>query len=234
MELEGHMVVSLACEIFDFEDDFILLSAGFLSRCDGCDRAADHGVDQFVAVGLAYIECADIFAVTHDRSPVADLENFFKSVADIHDRDAIFFQFLNYFEKCFGLFLGEGSGRLIKRDDGRLVIQRSGDGQHLHLSGCESSGNVLSFEVAVEIFQYLIDVRIHFSVVNKSALQRFIAESDVLADGQVLNDQRLLVYFRNLAFHDCLVRILEMNFFAVQHDFAFVFRIHAMEDIEKS
>ena len=187
MELEGHMVVSLACEIFDFEDDFILLSAGFLSRCDGCDRAADHGVDQFVAVGLAYIECADIFAVTHDRSPVADLENFFKSVADIHDRDAIFFQFLNYFEKCFGLFLGEGSGRLVKRDDGRLVIQSSGDGQHLHLSGCESSGNVLSFEVAVEIFQYLIDVRIHFSVVNKSALQRFIAESDVLADGQKQN-----------------------------------------------
>ena len=114
------------------------------------------------------------------------------------------------------------------------MIQRSGDGQHLHLSGCESSGNVLSFEVAVEIFQYLIDVLIHLAVVYKSALQRFIAESDILADGQVLNDQRFLVYFRNLAFHDRLVRIFEMNLFAVQLDLAFVFRIYAMEDIEKS
>ncbi len=79
---------------------------------------ADHHPDQFRSVlDLGHRFCFDVFAVTHDRHIISQLEDLVEPVRDVDHRDILLAQGFDDGEQTPDLRFGDGGGRLIHNDD---------------------------------------------------------------------------------------------------------------------
>ena len=72
----------------------------------------------------------------------------------------------------------------------------------------------------------------HLGIVDEEAFSGFVAERNILPDGEVSHYQCLLMNFRDFAVNYCFIGIVETYAFAVKVYFAFIFRVNSVKDVQ--
>lgn len=78
-------------------------------------------------------------AIPHHCYPIADPIDFFHSVSNVHNTDALLFQFSHYRKKVFDFAFTEGTGRFIHNKNPHVIRKGLSYFYHLLFSYCELS-----------------------------------------------------------------------------------------------
>ena len=178
--------------VLDFEERFADL--GRVVREPGLQGAAHHALDDAVlvdAVGLD-VERLDRLAVADDRDGVGDLLDLVELVGD-HDRgDALAPEAQDQVQQVLGIGFVQRRGGLVEDEELHRLVQRLGDLHELLLADADFlDGGV---RVLAQAHPRRSSVtRGGLGPVDHPALGGFVAEEDVLHDGQFRDQRQLLV-----------------------------------------
>ena len=158
------------------------------------DGAADHELDDPPDAELGDGPGPDRVAVAHDRDLVADPEELVDPVGDVDHRDARVGQAPHDAEEDVDLGVGEDRRRLVEDEHLGVAGERLGDGDLLLLGDGQVAhrpGRVALREA--EQAEQLEDLLVLPGPVDPAARDDLAADEDVLGDGQLGEELRLLV-----------------------------------------
>ena len=113
------------------------------------------------------------------------------------------------------------------------MIQCLGDSNHLHFACAEVGSRILRPEAAAQLLENDVDALVHLRLIDENASGGLVTQRNVLCDGHILNHIGFLMNLGDFSVYDCVMRILEMDFSAVQIYLAIVLIVHAVEDIQQ-
>ena len=192
-------------------------------------RAADHGGDQLVHVGVLGILGHDQVAVTQHRDLVADLKDLIHLMRDIDQRDALRFQHPHHFEELVDLLHGQGGGGLVQNDDLRVVGDGFRDLAHLTLGNRHIPHGLGQVHGHTEFAEQLGGLFLHSSLVNNAGgIDRIAAKEQVIDDVAFQALVQLLVDHGNAVFQG-IFGPGKADLLAVEEDLAFVLLVGAKQ-----
>ena len=181
------------------------------------DRPADHHGDEFVHGHLVDLTCADEFAVTEHRHPVADLMDLLQTVGDINDADSLLFEAVDGGEELLDLTVREGSRRLVHNEDLGLDGEGLGHLHHLLLGHAQADDLGPGVNVHIQAVQQLQTLGMHPGLIQEPPAMGKPALKDVLGHAHVGHQIELLVDDADAEFLR-LARVDQAYFLAVQDD----------------
>ncbi len=161
---------------------------------DAGKLAADHHPDQGRAVDLAHGTRADQRAVAERRHAVGDLRKFLQPVRDVDDADAVLLQIPDDAEEAVDLLVGQRRRGLVHDQDLGVGPERPRDLDELLLGHREPSDLGLGVDRRADPIEEPPSPVAPLLPADQSPRPgRFQADRDVLGDGQVGKQRRLLV-----------------------------------------
>ena len=119
-------------EVFHFE----YFIARYIRACRIvlAHHAADHIANDLVHIRFFRRSAADGLPITHDRDGIAIIKDFFHTMRNINDRDALRLQLSHDVKKAVSFALRQSGGRFIHDDRLRIEHQIACDFCHLLLT----------------------------------------------------------------------------------------------------
>ena len=181
-------------ETFHLEDHLVIDDP--VSRRIGIlEVTADHLADQPVLVDIGNVLVDDVLAVAQDRHPVAELKEFFKTVRNVNDRDAVRLELADDREKDLDLIVGQRVCRLVHDQDLGPETERFCHFYHLLLRDAEAlDRHLIVWQRAVrDVVEVSGGKFVFFSAADKAAPVFFMAEHHVFDGVQLTGLVQLLI-----------------------------------------
>ena len=160
---------------------------------DLIDRSIDHQCDEIVLVGLGDPPRANQRAVAQDRDAIAQFENFFQTVADVDDGDAIRLQPADQLEQRRRLLTREIGGRLVEDQEFGAAPLRARRGDQLLLADGERGQERARRKFEAEFVEQLLALAQHCPFVEQPASRGLVAQKDVRRYRQMRAEHDFLV-----------------------------------------
>ena len=161
------------------------------------DRPADHGLNDFRFGELRRRPFRDQPPVAQHRHAIRQIPHFAHPVRNIDDADAVVVpEPPHHAEEPLRLLLGQGRGRLVQREHAQAAAKRPHDLHQLALGGAQIARPDPWPEILLEpeSGQHLARAPLKIGAVEKHPVDAAkVAEKQILGDGQVRNDVRLLM-----------------------------------------
>jgi len=195
--------------------------------------AADHHPDHIVHGDILNVLGIDVLAVTQDGDAVAQTEDFFHSVGDIHDGDALLAQGLDDREQTFGLGFGQSGGRLVHDDDLGIHHQSLADFHHLLLTNGQIGHDSIDGDVDAHTIHDFLRLGAHgFLVADAELLGDLLTHEQVFLHRQVKENVQFLIDEHNTGLF-CFLGALVADFLAIHKNRACIFGVNAREDLHQ-
>ena len=195
--------------------------------------AADHRPDHRLRRQLLDRLRQDVAAVAHHRDALADREDLLEPVRDEQHRVPLRAQRLDDAEQPVDLGAGQRSGRLVHHDHPRVRRQRLRDLDELLVGDRQPAREPVGVEPNAELLEHGGRLAPHPPVVDAAEpLERLYADEDVLGDGQVGEERRLLKDDRDPG-RLRLLGVVEDRLLAVEHQPTGVGPVDAGEDLDE-
>ncbi len=154
-------------------------------------------------------------------------------VADEEDRLAGRLQLADDAVELLHLLVGERGGRLVHDDDLGVHGKGARDGDQMLARDGEIAEARRRIEVDLELVEDRLGARVHrLPVEQPEAAGERMAEEDVLGDGELVEEHRLLVGRRDAA-HEGDLGVADLDGRAVHQDLAGIGRVDAGEDLHQ-
>ena len=197
------------------------------------DLAADHQLRQVVLVGLRRESLADDLAASDDRDPVGDFEHLVQLVADEDDAVAFLGQAAQDAEDLLGFLWGQHRGWLVQDEDPGVAIERLEDLDALLPADRQRADLRLRVDHEAEPPAELDDPAVGLLPIEEDrARHRFLAEQDVLGDGEDGDQHEVLVDHVDAA-RDRVRGTRDGDFLAVEQDRPLVRPGQPVEDVHE-
>ena len=190
-------------------------------------RAADHGIDDLVAVEILGEIGDDVLAVAQHGDAIRDRQRFFQRVRNEDDGDAVLLQAADQREEVMLLLWRQGRGWLVEDDDLGLVVHRTGDFHHLLLRRAELRHEHGRIDAEVQRLQKLLRRDVDAAQAVEKLL---VAEIEVLPHRHRWHQAGLLEHHGD-SFGLGLHRVAELHIFAIESHFAVGWLDHAGHDL---
>ena len=169
------------------------------------ERAAHHGGDELVHVGVGGVLGHDHVAVAQHRHVVADLEDLVHLVRDVDERDALALELAHHLEELVDLLRHERGGGLVEHDDLGVVRDGLGDLAHLALRDAHVLHRLREVHRHAEAAEQVSGLLAHAALVDHTqAVGGIAAEEQVVDHAPVEALVELLVHHG----HAVLQRVL--------------------------
>src|SRR5438067_9830907 len=176
--------------VSNLEGHFAALMYGF--REDVADLSTDHARDDARLVERDGRVRADGATVAQDRDAVGDSEDLVELMRDVDHADAARAQFVNYAEESFDLGVCERGGRLVQHEYARLLRESLRYLDELLLPDAEVADGRARVEFEVQLVEKFLRAAVEFFPAYDAEAARLSTEEDVLADGEALDERKLL------------------------------------------
>ena len=180
-------------EALGAEDDVSELH--LLLREELVERAPDHEPDDLRLRELVGRARLDVTAVADDGDDVGELADLLEPVADVEDGDAAVAQAADGGEEAVDLVGRERGGRLVHDQQPRAGRERLRDLEQLPVGDAEPAHRGVGVDPDRELAEDAGRLDAHRAPVDGAEAGAEVAPGeDVLGDGQILEDRRLLVH----------------------------------------
>ena len=158
-------------------------------------RAAHHGGDQLVHVGLLGGLGHDQVAVPEHGDLITDLKDLIHLVGDIDECDPLLLQHPHHLEELVDLLHGQGGGGLVQNDDLGVIGDSLGDLTHLPLRNRHVPHGLRQVDGHAQLTEQLGSFLLHSAFVYHTGV------GGVAAQEQVVNDVPLQALVELLVDH---------------------------------
>ena len=190
------------------------------------DFTTDHHTHDVVHVDVLDVLRTHICTVTQDGNAIAEFKDFFHSVGNIDDGNALFTQALDKLEQALGLTLGEGCGRLVHDEHLCVNHERLTDFHHLLLTDGQIGHHCIDRNIHAHLIHDLLRLLAHgLAVTDAKALCDLLAHEEILLHGQVIEHVQFLINKDNTGFFRFLRRLVD-NLLAIHKNCAGVTGVH--------
>jgi hypothetical protein len=169
-----------------------------LALIDGRDLAPHHVLDQAVGRDVRQVAGVHGGAVAQHGDAVADGAQFVHAVRYINDAHAAGFEIAHDAEDLLRFGIGQRRGGLVEDQQARAVLNGAADLDQLAAGGAEAVDARFGIErktVLLDEAARFVDDRAAIHPAEGAAI--FAPEKNVLRDGHVRREQRLLVHHRD-------------------------------------
>ena len=159
------------------------LAGGVVHRREAAfERAADHGGDQLVHIGLAGGLGHDQVAVPQDRNFVADLKDLVHLVGYVDQRDALGLEHAHHLKQFVDLLHGQRGGGLVQHDDLGVVADRLGDLTHLPLRNRHVAHRLGQVDRHAQLAEQIGRLALHLAFVDHAHRVHRVAAQEQVVD----------------------------------------------------
>ena len=163
--------------------------------------AANHLLDQYVAVDIAGPMGGDVSTVTENRYIVGDREDFIHLVGDVDDADAMRLEIRDDRKEVIHFALGKRGSRLVHDQNVGFEGNCLGDLYDLPIGDGEVSNLNVRIDVDVQAPKQMLGHAAHFRMIHEvhetQSLHRLAPNPDVLGDGHVRHQVEFLMDHRD-------------------------------------
>ena len=194
MDVEAHVADALRRQAAHRKDRLAAVSRSPLIEVG--DRPSDHGLNDFAFRELRRRPFRDQPPVAQHRHAIRQIAHFAHPVRNIDDADAVVPEPPHHSEEPLGLLLRQGRGRLVEREHAQAPAKRPHDLHQLALGGAQIARPDPGPEILLqpEFGQHLARAPREIGAVEEYPVDAAkVAEKQILGDGQVRNDVRLLM-----------------------------------------
>ena len=192
----------------------------------------DHHLDDIIEGQTRDRSRVDPLAVAQDGDLIADAEDLVHLVRDVDDPAAAILQLLNDAEEMVDLLLGQRGGGLVHDDDLRVVRERLGDLDHLHLRNRQIGHLLARIHVDAQLVEDRLRVAVHLGMIDEEPLLGIAPQPEVVHHRHLRHQVQLLVHHGNAVLQRFL-RGAERDRTATEQDLACIGTVDAEQALEQ-
>ena len=151
---------------------------------------------------------------------------------DVDDPAAAILQLLNDAEEMVDLLLGQRGGGLVHDDDLRVVRERLGDLDHLHLRNRQIGHLLARIHVDAQLVEDRLRVAVHLRMIDEGPLLGIAPQPEVVHHRHLRHQVQLLVHHGNAVLQRFL-RGAERDRTATEQDLACIGMVDAEQALEQ-
>lgn len=179
-------------EVLDFENN--VADLGRQLRKELLDVTADHLANDLVDRHVSDSVSRDVGTVAHDGDLVAECEHLIEAVGDEQHRRTGVAQTTRNREEAFDLHARERGSGLVHDEHASIHGNRLGDLDDLLVGDRETLGETVRIDRDTELGEELSGIAPHARTVDQTeTVSRLPTDEDVLGDGEVGKERRLLI-----------------------------------------
>ena len=193
MHLQGHIVITVAGDIFQLQNDILLVDTVLPRRIFLCHFAADHQADQFIHRSLGRNQGCHVLAVADNFDPVAQTEDLFQTVGNVNDGNPLGTKQFHDLKHVFYFVGGKRCARFVHNQNLRVLLDRLRDLDHLLISDRKIFHQLPGIDLDLKLGEGLCGFRFHgFSVDHDSVADR-PSEEQIFRSGKLSDIVEFLV-----------------------------------------
>ena len=219
VDLEVHILVSVAVYMLQFQHNVVLVDAWLSRRILLRHLTAYHHPDQLIDRCLRCDQRSDVLSVSDDFDSVGQSENLFQSVGNVNDRYAFLTQQFHDLEHALDFIGRQRRAGLIHDQNLRVLLDGFGDFYHLLIANGKILDQFFRIDLDLKLLERFGRFFFHGFLVYDHPLADRSAQKEVLGSGQFSDIIEFLVNNCDTVLRGKL-RCHPVEFLTVDLDFA--------------
>ena len=214
MDLEIHVLVTVAADIFQFQHDLAVINTWLSFRVFLGHLTADHQLDQLIHGRFRRDQSRYVLSIADNLDTVAQAEDLFQSVGNVNDGYTLFTEKFHYLEHILHFVGCQRSAWLIHDQYFRILLNGLGNLDHLLISNREVLNQFPGIDLDLELVKCLRSLCFHRFSVDHDTITDRTSQKQIFSCRQLAHIVELLIDDRDSVFSSQL-RGHTVKFFSV-------------------